>query len=63
MRFPIDVVMLDKDDRVLGIRRNLRPWRAYVCQRGTTSVIETAVDVLGVEIGVGLKVSEIEVDP
>jgi uncharacterized protein len=26
VRFPIDVVFLDKDKRILDIRRNLKPW-------------------------------------
>jgi len=28
MRFPIDVVFLDRDGAVLGVRADLRPWRA-----------------------------------
>ena len=28
MRFPIDVVFLDRDWRVVGVRHGLRPWRA-----------------------------------
>src|SRR4051794_23566593 len=27
MRFPIDVVFLDRDRRVVGVRHGLRPWR------------------------------------
>jgi uncharacterized protein len=27
MRFPIDVVFLDRDWRVVGVRQGLRPWR------------------------------------
>src|SRR5919112_3019900 len=27
MRFPIDVVFLDRDWRVVGVRHELRPWR------------------------------------
>jgi uncharacterized protein len=27
MRFPIDVVFLDRDRKVVGVRHNLRPWR------------------------------------
>jgi uncharacterized membrane protein (UPF0127 family) len=27
MRFPIDVVFLDRDWKVVGIRHELRPWR------------------------------------
>lgn len=28
MRYPLDIVFLDGDDRVLGWRQALRPWRA-----------------------------------
>lgn len=44
MRFPIDVVMLDAELTVLGVRSHLKPWRAIRCVRGTVSVIETAFD-------------------
>src|SRR5581483_9812990 len=27
MRFPIDVVFLDRDRKVVGVRHELRPWR------------------------------------
>ena len=27
MRFPIDVVFLDRDRKVVGVRHGLRPWR------------------------------------
>jgi len=27
MRFPIDVLYVNKEDRIVGIARNLRPWR------------------------------------
>ena len=46
MRFPIDVIMLDADNIVLGHRRNLKPWRMFLCEKHTTSVIETQVDAL-----------------
>lgn len=39
MRFPIDVVFLDRDMRILSIRVNLKPWRA-AARRGATSVLE-----------------------
>jgi uncharacterized protein len=27
MRFPLDVVFLDRDHKVVGVRHELRPWR------------------------------------
>lgn len=41
MRFPIDVIHLDSNDRVLSVSRNVRPWRLHFCPRGTHCVIET----------------------
>ncbi len=34
MKFPIDVVHVDRDGRVLRVTSNLRPWRVDVCWRG-----------------------------
>lgn len=51
MRFPIDVWMLDKNGFVLGVRRNLRPWRVAVCVRGTKQIIETNVDAIDLPVG------------
>ena len=41
MRFPIDVLFLDRDLRVLGVRRELGPWR-MAWQRGARAVLELA---------------------
>jgi uncharacterized protein len=41
MRFPIDVLFLDKDDRVLKIATELRPFRVAV-GRGARRVLEIA---------------------
>jgi uncharacterized protein len=51
MRFPIDVVMLDRQGMVLGVRRHMRPWRVLLCVSGTYQVIETAVGATDVESG------------
>lgn len=40
MRFPIDVVMLDQELCVVGLRKQVRPWKAILCAPGTKSVIE-----------------------
>jgi uncharacterized membrane protein (UPF0127 family) len=39
MRYPIDVVFLDAEGRVVSIRHSLRPWRFASC-RGASSVLE-----------------------
>lgn len=44
MRFAIDVVWLDRQGRVLGVRRELRPWRMAVAPRGTHAVLELPPD-------------------
>lgn len=41
MRFSIDVIYLDREDRILRIRHRLRPWRFSLCWRAR-SVIELA---------------------
>ena len=39
MRFAIDVVFLDRNDTVVGIERELRPWRT-ARRRGAKAVLE-----------------------
>ena len=39
MRFTIDVVFLDREDRVVKVAADLRPWRAAAC-RGARTVLE-----------------------
>jgi uncharacterized membrane protein (UPF0127 family) len=39
MRFPIDVVFLDRDLRVLSVAHRLRPWR-IAGQRGARAALE-----------------------
>jgi uncharacterized protein len=41
MRFPIDVVFLDHERRVVAIRRSLKPWR-FASAKGARSVLELA---------------------
>ena len=41
MRFPIDVVFLDSDWRIVSIAKALRPWR-MARAKGATSVLELA---------------------
>jgi uncharacterized membrane protein (UPF0127 family) len=39
MRFPIDVVFLDRTLRVVGVSPNVRPWKLAAC-KGTRRVLE-----------------------
>lgn len=41
MRFAIDAVFLDADDRVLRVAADLKPWRVAGC-RGAKAVVELA---------------------
>lgn len=53
MRFPIDVVFLDRDFTVVGIRKALPPWRV-VGRRGSQSVLELAAgEAERVDLGLG----------
>ena len=38
MRFPIDVVFLDRDRRVVGVRRGLKPWRVAGARRAVAAL-------------------------
>jgi hypothetical protein len=53
MRFPIDVVFLDRDRRVVGVRHGLRPWRVAGA-RGAVAALELpagAAAAVGIEVG------------
>ena len=45
MRFSIDVIFLDRDDRVLKLVHSLRPWR-FARAGGTRSVVELPAGTL-----------------
>ncbi|HEU5243705.1 MAG TPA: DUF192 domain-containing protein [Gaiellaceae bacterium] len=38
MRFPIDVVFVDRDRRVVGVRHGLRPWRMAGARRAVAAL-------------------------
>jgi uncharacterized membrane protein (UPF0127 family) len=54
MRFPIDVLFLDKDDHVLKVTSELRPFRVAV-GRGSRGVLEIAA---GRAASVGVRVGD-----
>lgn len=57
MRFPIDVLFLDRDDRVVSTAPGLPPWRTRGV-RGAVRVLELPAGTLwrtGVGVGAGLR--------
>lgn len=45
MRFPIDATFLDRDDNVVKVVRNIRPWRLFVWGGSrAVKVLETATE-------------------
>ncbi len=46
MRFPIDVLYLDADRRIVRIYRELKPWRIAAISRRTRSVLELPAGTL-----------------
>lgn len=52
MRFPIHVIFLNAELRVVDVRANVRPWRAVVPSgRGVESVLEVSVQLEVPRIG------------
>lgn len=52
MRFPIDVLYVGKDDVVVGIDRNVQPWRFGRMYKGVKYVVEmTAGGAKDCEVG------------
>jgi uncharacterized protein len=54
MRFPIDAVFVDRDGKVVGVERELKPWRT-ARRRGAKTVLElTAGAAAGIDAGMSL---------
>jgi uncharacterized protein len=59
MRYPIDVVFLDRERRVLSIRDTLKPWR-FASARGAAAVLELAAGTCArIGLAVGETLSEV----
>jgi hypothetical protein len=56
VRFALDLVLLDRDGRVLAVRRGVRPWRAVWPVRGTHAVLEVPAGSACTEPGRRLRV-------
>ena len=62
MRFPIDAVFLDADDRVLKVATDLKPWRMAGC-RQAKAVVELAAgecERVGLSAGDRLRLRPVE---
>lgn len=53
MRYPIDVVFLDKENRIIKIIRNMAPWRFTRIYWRSTRVLEFTGGTVGEEIRKG----------
>src|SRR5690349_211950 len=51
MRFPIDVVFLDRDRKVVAVRRELRPWRVAGARHAVAALELPAGAANGIEEG------------
>ena len=61
MRYPIDVIFLDAEGRVVGLREHLRPWRMTRLYRGARRALELPAGTIaeaGVETGHRLRILE-----
>lgn len=52
MRFSIDVIMLDRDGRVVEIRESVSPWRVVIPKSKTvTSILEVTAGMNPLKVG------------
>ena len=56
MRFNLDIVYLDKDDNIVKIIKNLKPWRTALPVKNTVSILEIPSDILKDELKPGDKI-------
>jgi len=58
MRFPIDVVLLDRQGKVVAVRRGVRPWRVVFPVSGSYATLELPAGTASVEVGATLRLDE-----
>ncbi|MGO8746613.1 MAG: DUF192 domain-containing protein [Thermoguttaceae bacterium] len=56
VRFPVDVVFLDRRGVVLAVRRGLRPWRLALGPRGSRAVLEVLAGSTDLQPGEKLRI-------
>jgi uncharacterized membrane protein (UPF0127 family) len=59
MRFAIDVVFLDRDHKVVGVRHDLRPWRAAGARGAYASLELPAGAAAGIQEGDQLVIQDL----
>ena len=60
VRFPVDVVFLDRNGSVLAVRRNLRPWRVAFGPRKSHAAVELAAGSADLQPGESLRLEPTE---
>ncbi len=60
MRFPLDVVFLDRNGSVLAVRQNLRPWRLALGPRRSHAVVELVAGGADLQPGEVLRLAPAE---
>ncbi|MCA9070971.1 MAG: DUF192 domain-containing protein, partial [Planctomycetaceae bacterium] len=58
MRFPIDVVTLDREARIMEVRSHLKPWKVFVPKQKPWAILEFPVGTAQVERGSQLGIFE-----
>lgn len=53
MRFPIDIILLDKNKRVIKIYTNMQPWKTTKIITGANYVIEAKGNSIASEVKIG----------
>lgn len=51
VRFPIDVYFLDKDKKIVEVKKNFGPWRCYKPKNKAQFVVETGADIYSFKVG------------
>jgi uncharacterized membrane protein (UPF0127 family) len=60
MSIPIDVIYLDRDNRIVGVDKEMRPWRIGGIYRGAKRVLELPAGIIeqsGTAVGDRLEVA------
>jgi uncharacterized protein len=63
MRFPIDLIMLDEQNIVLGVKAAIQPWRLAICVRSTKRVIEVHSSHFNHDVAVGTQLTWSDTTP
>jgi len=59
MRFPVDVIFVDRDGEVLAVKRNVLPWRATFPVWGATIAVEVPAGAASVLPGTSVDIVQI----